>query len=156
MKKNILAMFLAGMMCITGIWCGDFEVQAQEEPQGQVIDHSYLMGEGALVGYAELQTRGVYLSNGKSIISKMSSNMIAAGGTTTAAVKCDVAIACIVERYVNGSWARVTSWTQSNTNAYVAGISRSLIVATNNVYRVRSTHYAETDVSTSYTNNLHM
>lgn len=155
MKKRIAIFLLTCMMCISGVWCGDFETHAVE-PQGEDIDFSYLMGEGALIGYSQMQTKGVYLSNGRSIISKMSSTKIAAGGTTTAAVKCDVAITSIVERYVNGSWARVTSWSQKNENAYSAGISKSLIVATNNIYRVRSAHYAETDVSSSYTNGLQM
>ena len=155
MKKNLTALFLACVMTITGVWCGGFETRAQE-PQSTPIDYSYLMGEGAFIGFAELQTRGVYLSNGKSIIRKLGTNLIGAGGTTTAAVKCSVTVTSIVERYVDGKWARVTSWTQTNENSYSAGISRSLVVATNNIYRVRSAHYAETDVSSSWTDNLHM
>ena len=155
MKKKLASFLLACMLGISGVWCGTAEVHA-EEPQGEDIDYSYLMGEGAIIGYAQMQTRGVYLSNGTSVINKISDYKIGVGGTTTAAIKCTVAVTSIVERYVNGSWARVTSWTQTNENAYVAGISKSLIVGTNNIYRVRSAHYAETDVSSSYTNNLHM
>jgi len=156
MKRKLVPWLLAFLMCITGIWYGDFEVYAAEESQGETIDYSYLMGEGALIGYAQMQTKGVYLLSGTSSITRMSSISIGAGGTTTAAVKCNVAISSVVERYVNGSWARVTSWTQRNTSSYSAAISKSLVVATNNIYRVRSTHYAESDVSSSYTNNLHM
>ena len=155
MKKKLTAFLLACMMCISGIWYGNVEVRA-EELQGEAIDYSYLMGEGALIGYTQMQTRGVYLSSGSSSITKISESKIGAGGMTNAAVKCDVAITSIVERYVNGTWARVTSWSQTNENAYTAAISRSLIVATDNIYRVRSAHYAETDVSSSFTNNLQM
>lgn len=156
MKKQLAAFLMACMMCLTGIWCGNFEVQAEEEPQGENIDYSYLMGEEALIGYADMQTWGVYLSNGKSIINKISSNTIGAGGTTTAAVKCTVTVACIVERYSNGTWVRVTSWNQTNQNAYTAMISKSLIVATGNTYRVRCGHYAASDYSSSYTSGLKM
>lgn len=156
MKRKAVSWLLAFLVCIAGVWCGDFEARAAEEPQGETIDYSYLMGEGALIGYAQMQTRGVYLLSGTSSITKMSSISIGAGGTTTATVKCNVAITSIVERYVNGSWARVTSWTQTNTDSYSAAISKSLVVATDNIYRVRSAHYAESDVSSSYTDSLQM
>ena len=114
------------------------------------------MGEGALIGYADLQTRGVYLSNVRSMIAKISNTMIGVGGSTTAAVKCKVTVTSIVERYVNGKWARVTSWSATDENAFAVTLSKSLIVATGNTYRVRSAHYAATDVSSSYTDNLTM
>lgn len=156
MKNKILVMFLACLMCFGSIWYGNFEVHAQEEEMNENIDLSYFMGETALIGYADIQTKGVYLSNGRSIISKLSSTMIAAGGTTTAAVKCKVGITSIVERYVNGNWLRVTSWSSTNENAYVAGLSKTLIVPTGNTYRVRSSHYAASDYSSSWTDNLTM
>ena len=156
MKKRIVTVFLACMICMAGIWSGNVEVQAATEPQGTPIDYSYLVADGALMGFAELQTRGVYLASGTSSIRRISSNTIGAGGTTTAVVKCTVAISSIVERYVDGRWLRVTSWTQTNENSYSAAISRSLVVATNNIYRVRSSHYAESDYSSSFTDNLHM
>ena len=155
MRKRITAILLACMMCVTGFIYGKLEINA-EEPQGQDIDYSYLMNENAFVGYTDMQTWGVYLSNGKSIINKISSNTIGAGGTTTAAVKCKVVVTSIVERYVDGKWARVTSWSQTNENAFSAMVSKSLIVATGNTYRVRSAHYANTDVSSSYTYGLQM
>lgn len=155
MTKRIVAITLAFMMCITGLGYGSIEIHAQEEP-GEDIDFSYLMNENALIGYAEMQTWGVYLGTGRSIINKISSTTIGAGGTTTAAVKCTVTTTSIVERYVNGKWARVTSWTQTNQNAFSATVSKSLIVATDNIYRVRSSHYAASDYSSSYTNGLIM
>lgn len=155
MKKKIIAVLLACLMCVTGVWYGNMEIHAQE-PQGQDIDFSYLMNESALIGYADVQTWGVYLVNGMSSINKMGTGLIGAGGTTTAAVKCKVTVTSIVERYVDGKWARVTSWSQTNQNAFSASISKSLIVATGNTYRVRSSHYAATDYSSSCTNGLKM
>lgn len=156
MKKRVMTFLLACMIGIASWGYGCIDIYAEETNQGQDIDYSYLMGEGALVTYAEMSTRGVYLANGTSVINKISSTTIGAGGSTTAAIKCKVTVTSIVERYIDGKWARVTSWTQTNQNAFSATVSKSLIVATNNVYRVRSAHYANTDVSNSYTNGLQM
>ena len=156
MKKKVIALLLACMMSMSGIGYSNFEVHAQEEVQNENIDLSYYMGEGALIGYADMQTRGVYLSNGKSIIGKVSNTMIAAGGSTTAAIECKVTITSIVERYVDGKWLRVTSWTKTNENDVIAVLSKTLIVGTGNTYRVRSAHYAASDVSSSWTDALIM
>ena len=155
MKKKIIATLLACVMSITGFWYGRVEAHAQET-QGQDIDYSYLMNENALIAYADMQTWGVYLMDGTSVINKISSTTIGAGGSTTAAFRCTVTTTSIVERYIDGKWARVTSWTQTNQNAFSATVSKSLIVAPNNTYRVRSAHYANTDVSSSCTNGLKM
>lgn len=156
MKKKIVALLLACMMCIGGIGYNNFEVHAQEDVESENIDLSYYMGAGALVGYMNNQTRGVYLMNGRSIIAKVSNTMIAAGGTTTAAVKCKVTITSIVERYVDGKWLRVNSWTATNENDVTVALSRTLIVPSGNTYRVRSSHYAASDYSSSYTDGLIM
>ena len=155
MKKKLIATLLACMMCVTGFWYGKVDTHA-EESQGQDIDYSSLMNESTLIAYTDMQTWGVYLSNGKSLINKLGSNTIGAGGNTTAALRCTVTVTSIVERYVDGKWARVTSWTQTNENAFSATVSKSLIVAPNNTYRVRSSHYAATDYSSSCTNGLIM
>ena len=41
-------------------------------------------------------------------------------------------------------------------NDVIAVLSKTLIVGTGNTYRVRSAHYAATDVSSSWTDNLTM
>ena len=77
------------------------------------------------------------------------------GGVTNAAVKCTVKVTTILERKnSSGSWDRVNSWTQTNTNAFYAGISKSVTVASGYYYRVRSHHYASTDSATSYSSAL--
>ena len=154
MKKRILAVLVAFLMCMSIVLAEPVTVRAEEA--GEDLDFSYLLTENALVGYAESQTRGVYLVSGRSIINKISSTKIGAGGTTTAAVKCKVSITSIVERQTSTGWARVTSWTQTNQNAFSAMISKSLTVGTGYYYRVRSSHYASTDVSSSWTNALSM
>jgi len=154
MKKKILSILMAVMLCISGAFGGDFETQAEELGEG--IDYSYLLSDSALIGYADLQTRGVYLLSGHSIIEKISSTKIGAGGATSAAKACKVTVTSIVERQTSTGWARVTSWSQTNENAYSAMVSRSLTVGTGYYYRVRSTHYASSDVSSSWTDALWM
>ena len=154
MKQKMIAVVLAMALCVTGVFGGVFEAKAEET--GESIDFSYLLTNNALVGYAESQTRGVYLLSGRSIINEMSVNKIGAGGTTTAAKRCTVSLTCIVERKASSGWVRVTSWTQTNEDAFSAMISRSLTVGTGYYYRVRSSHYAASDVSSSWTGALWM
>ena len=153
MKRRILSVLVAIAICITGMM--NWNVVANAQGESEDVDISTLMTEDALIGYFENQTWGVYLANGYSIINKISSTKVGAGGTTNAAVKCTVKITSILERKNSaGSWERVTSWTQTNTNSFYAGISKSVTVASGYYYRVRSHHYASTDSATSYTGAL--
>lgn len=152
MKKRFFAAFLAVIICFLGVMNGETHVKAESD--GDNIEMSEIMTEDVLIGYANNQTRGVYLANGYSIINKISSTKVGAGGTTNAAVQCTVKITSILERKVNGNWVRVTSWSQTNTNAYYAMISKSVIVPSGYYYRVRSNHYASSDTASSCTNAL--
>lgn len=152
MKKKLLAGLLAVILCMASIFSLGIETRA--ENTGEDIDFSYLMTDNALIGYAGMQAKGVYLVEGCSIINKISSTKIGAGGSTGAAVKCKVSVTSIVERQTSTGWARVTSWTQTNENAYTATVSKSLTVGTGYYYRVRSLHYASTDGSSSCTDGL--
>lgn len=154
MKKKWISLLLAIMLCVSGLFCEGFETKAEDD--GEDIDFSYLLTEDTLVGTAEMQTWGVYLAEGNSFISKISSSKIGAGGNTIAATKCQVSVTAIVERKVNGSWARVTSWTSTTTSGYSAVVSKSLTVGTGYYYRVRCAHYAASDVSSSGTGALWM
>lgn len=152
MKRKILIMLLTAVICFTSVV--NWEIYARAEASVEDIDMSEIMTEDALIGYAESQTWGVYLIDGHSVINKISSSKVGAGGVTNAAVQCSVSVTSILERKVNGSWVRVTSWSQTNTNAYYAIISKSVTVASGYYYRVRSHHYASTDSASSYTNAL--
>ena len=155
MKKRFLTSVLAMIMCVVGIL--SFDLNANAETVSEDIDISYLMTEDALIGYSQNQTWGVYYSDGYSIINKISSTKIGVGGVTNAAVRCEVRVSAILERKTSsGSWARVTSWTQTNENAFSAMISKSVTVASGYYYRVRSLHYAGSDSGTSCTDALWM
>lgn len=154
MKKRILAMLTALTICLSSVWSGELETRAEDI--GEDIDFSYLQTDNALVGYADMQTWGIYLTSGHSIINEISSTKIGAGGVTNAAVKCKVTVTPIVEKLSNGSWVRVTSWTVTTASGYSAMASKSITVGTGYYYRVRCSHYAATDVSSSCTSGLWM
>lgn len=153
MKKRLLTLLLAIMLCMTGIM--SWQVEGKAENTGEDIALSELMTEDALVGYSNNQTWGVYYSDGYSIINKISSSKVGAGGVTNANVKCTVSVQAILERKnASGNWGFVTSWTQTNQNAYSAMISKSVTVASGYYYRVRCYHDAGTDTSNSFTDGL--
>ena len=154
MKQKVLSMLRAVAFCVTCIWSVDFETKAQD--MGDDISFSELMTEDALVGVMESQTWGVYLADGYSIINKISSTKMGAGGVTNAAKKCRVSTTAIVERLSGSSWLRVNSWTTTVDSGYTAMVSKSLTVTTGYNYRVRCVHYASTDTSSSCTSNLYM
>lgn len=154
MKKRVVASLLALLFAVTGIVAGDGMVYAEESVQDVLL--SEIWTEDALVGYGQAQTWGVYLSQGISIINDAGGGKIGCGGITNAARRCKVTVNAVVEKKVNGSWTRVTSWTVTNTNALSASISKTLSVGSGYYYRVRCTHYAATDSSSSYTEGMWM
>ena len=152
MQKRILTMLLMVVMLFTSMMCWEVNVNAQEEED---VAMSEIMTVDALIGYAQTQTWGVYLSDGHSVINKISSSKVGAGGVTNAAKKSTVKVASMLERKnASGSWEMVTSWTQTNQNAYIAMLSKSVAVASGYYYRVRSYHYAGTDTASSNTSAL--
>ena len=151
MRKKLLAVFLVLFMCITMFGNYDVTAQAEDILREEELDFSCFTVENSIVGYLSEQTRGVYLVDGNSFISNMGVGKIGIGGSTTAAIKCNVSVTCILEKYESGVWNHVQSWRQANTNAYSAAVSKALYVATGKYYRVRSVHYAGTDTGSSYT-----
>ena len=154
MKKKTVSFLMAMVICVFGLFCQEFETIA--EGDGEEMDYSYLMTEDALVGYMQTQTWGVYLASGHSIINKISSTKIGAGGVTNASRLCKVSVCPIVERLVNGSWQYVTSWTVTEASDYSVMASRSITVSTGYYYRVRCLHSAGSDGSSSWTGALWM
>lgn len=157
MKKRIVALLFVFLFAMTGFIAGEGTVYAEESIQdAQDVELSQIWTEGALTGHSIFQTRGVYLSDGLSVINNAGNGKIGCGGMTTAAIKCKVSITAVVEKKVNGTWTYVTSWTATNASAYSVSISKTLSVGSGYYYRVRCTHYAATDASSSYTSALWM
>lgn len=152
MKRNILAMVMAVILGITGLMSWTTSVKAKVESED--IDISSIFTEEALIGYIELQSRGIYLIGGYSVINKISSTKVGAGGTTEAAIRCTVKINPIVEQKVDGSWVRVTSWNQTNQSALSVTSSKSVTVDKGYYYYVKCYHSASSDASSSWTDAL--
>ena len=114
-------------------------------------------GNDAETGYITIQPRGVYLQSGYSKISKPGDGKITAGGNTTAQkVVSEVSINVNVERKVNGAWEHYTSWTSTKNNAIAVTSYKTLTVPKGYYYRVKCVHYANSDVSSSYTNGIYI
>lgn len=161
MKKKYVSLIIVFCICVCSFVSYSVDVLAMGEYETSEIEndinYSGVTNNNLLVGYATIP-RGIYLASGNSSISKQSSYQIGASGITNAAVRCDVSITTIVERYnmETDRWAFITSWTASKENAFSAAISKSLVVDSGYYYRVRSLHYAATDASSSYTNALYV
>ena len=140
---------MAMALFMTGSFAMGVNVRAEGAEQD--VDFSSLLTEDALIGYMEQSTWGVYLEEGVSVINDAGGGKIGAGGITNAARRCTVSVNAIVERKVGSNWARVTSWSATNTNAYTAVVSKYLSVTSGYYYRVRSQHSASTDSGNSYT-----
>ncbi len=143
--KQIISMLLV-MTLILGIGIGvsGKKVQAAEEIQEEI-------------GYTDIQTRGIYLQSGSSKISKVGSGKINAGGQTIAQKKVGtVSINVNIERKVNGEWEQYTSWTTTKYNTISVLSHKTLTVPKGYYYRVKSVHYANSDVSSSGTSGLYV
>lgn len=109
------------------------------------------------VGYTTIQTRGVYLQSGSSKISWYGDGKITVGGTTRAQKVVDtISINVNIERKVNGDWEHYTSWTETKHNTVALLSYKTISVPKGSYYRVRSVHYANTDVSSSATSGLYV
>ena len=62
----------------------------------------------------------------------------------------------LYERYVNGKWGYYTSWIETNYNSVYVSTSKTLSVPTGYYYRVCCVHYANSDVSGSYTDGIYI
>lgn len=150
MKKRLLSIVCVMAMVLT---LSGVNVRASE----QMVDGSYLTNDTESVGEAVLVMRGEDLAAGTSKVSKSSSTSIAAGGTTAADhVVREVGIIVIVERLKVGTsgWSFYRSWEATKTNASFVSSSKTLTVAKGYYYRVRATHWANSDVSTSSTSGV--
>ncbi len=153
MRQKVVAVLMAFILCFGGICFFPYKVQAEEPMTG--ADNSYLNTGEMLIGNIA-QPMGYYLVDGTSSITKNSAITIGAGGTTSAARRCDVSIAVIVEQYKNGVWGHWHSWTVEEEDEYSAVAAKTLAVARGYSYRVRCTHKAGTDTSSSWTGALQM
>lgn len=150
MKKRLLSVVCVMVMVLS---LSGVNVRASET----VVDGSYLTDDAESVGETILTVRGVDLQIGTSKVSKSSSTSIAAGGTTTAKhVVDEIGVAVAVERMKVGtaSWSFYRSWENVKYNSSYVTSSKTLTVSKGYYYRVRCTHWANSDVSSSFTSGV--
>lgn len=153
--KKIKSILLMVAMISGLVFSSKGEVIAAETEK--CVDGSYLIEEDSSEGEAVNITRGIYLKSGTSSIAKEGTGKIVAGGRTVGQMTVsEIAVYVRVERLVNGSWASYTYWSASKSNAALVSSSRTLSVPTGYYYRVYCTHKANSDISGSYTNGIHV
>lgn len=122
-----------------------------------IVDGSYLTYDDESIGYATKMTRGIDLLNGYSKVVRLGPGNIYAGGTTVAAHTVEkVKIAVLVER-IKGegySWEYYANWAKENEDSTRVSANRELKVEGGYYYRVRCTHSANNDVSSSLTDGI--
>ena len=156
MKKKIMS------ICLTAMLVGGLSMTSMQETraaEGKVIDGSELThGEGS-IGYDTKITRGEDLLTGYSKCTKLDNGKIYAGGTTVARqVVKSVQIAVIVERAKeeDKEWSYYDNWKKENKNTNRAMSNRTLYVDGGYYYRVRCTHVANSDMSSSFTDGIYI
>ena len=97
------------------------------------------------------------LLTGYSKVVRLGPGLLYAGGSTIAAHVVErVGIAVIVERAQEGDdhWTYYDSWQKFNENIDKVSDNRRLVVEGDYYYRVRCTHSANDDMSSSFTNGV--
>ena len=156
MKRRLVSMCLAVMLV------GGLSLTAMQEvkaAENKVIDGSELTHEDESIGYDTKITRGVDLMVGYSKCTKLGEGKIYAGGTTIAAhtVK-SVQVAVLVERAKeeDTEWSYYDGWQKENLDSDRANSNRTLYVEGDYYYRVRCTHVANSDMSSSFTDGIYI
>lgn len=156
MRKRIVSMCLASLL-VSGLSAvATQEVKAADE---KIIDNSKLTQESESVGYNTKITRGENLLTGYSKVTKLGKGKIYAGGTTIATHIVDnVQIAVIVERAKEDDdvWQVYDAWQKKNLDADRVSSNRTLYVDGDYYYRVRCTHSAAGEMSSSFTDGIYI
>lgn len=155
MRKKIVSAFCAIALMFGLIWSTGVEVEASDSVP--MLDGSYLTHETESIGQGVQITRGADLQEGYCKLARLGDGVIYAGGTTIATHTVEsVQVTVIVERTrdENDDWHFVDGWHKENTNADLVSANKRLEVEGGWYYRVRCTHSAGNDMSSSCTNGL--
>lgn len=156
MKKRIWVSCCLALLVFCMPFFSARQVRAADKP---VLDGSILTNEKESIGYDTKISRGVDLLAGYSKIVRLGPGKIYAGGTTIAAdVVEKVKVGVIIERAQEGdtAWATYDGWQKENYNTDRVAANRTLEVEGGYYYRVRCTHSANNDMSSSFTNGVYV
>lgn len=154
MRKKLLSLSCALLLMAGLLGISASQVQAEDRP---MIDGSYLIQEEASIGYDTKITRGVDLLTGYSKSVRLGPGLLYAGGSTIAAhIVDEVGIGVVVERAQEGDdhWSIYDGWQKFNQNIDKVSSNRRMEVEGGYYYRVRCTHSANSDMSSSFTNGV--
>lgn len=155
MKKRIVAA-LSSIVLVLAL---SLSTWVSTEASGNVpmLDGSYLTREQESIGTAVAITRGEDLQTGYSKLVRLGPGVIYAGGTTIAEHTVEsVQVTVMVERTLGEDydWEYYTHWHAENNNADLVNTSQRLEVEGGYYYRVRCTHSAGNDMSSSATDGI--
>lgn len=149
-----VACILVLMFCMLSV---GMNVRAEEGlPQ---IDGSYLTHESESIGYDTKITRGDDLLTGYSKCVRLGNGKLYVGGSTIAAHTVErVGVAVAVERAQEDdeTWEGYDGWIKFNENADMVSSSKQLDVEGGYYYRVKCTHSAGMDMSSSFTDGIYI
>ncbi|MCI9217813.1 hypothetical protein AALA78_11860 [Lachnospiraceae bacterium 42-17] len=155
MKRRLLSLCCI-ILLVFGLVSGTV-IDSQAAEEQSVIDGSYLTEDEESVGYDTKITRGEDLLTGYSKCVVMGPGKLYAGGCTiaTRTVK-DVGLSVSIERAQKGDdrWTGYTAWQKFNENVDRVASSKMLEVEGGYYYRVRCTHSANSDLSSSFTDGV--
>lgn len=152
-RVNVFLVVIMMVSCLS--YMPTESVKAAE--QSKCVDGSYLTEDDYSEGEAVNLTRGIYLKSGTSTIAEVGTGKIAVGGRTVGQTTVSkISVSVCVEKLVNGSWVTYTTFSGTKYNAALVSASKTLSVPIGYYYRVYSTHKANSDVSDSYTNGIHI
>ena len=157
MRKRLLSTFYIVILVL--FISVKISVVAQASTKQTILDGSYLTHDDESIGYAQNITRGEDLLTGYSKCVRLSAGKIYAGGTTIAAHNVDqVKVAVIIERAKEGdtAWEFYDSWQKELADSDRVSSNRTLMVEGGYYYRVRSTHSANYDMSSSFTDGVYI
>lgn len=162
-KKRRISAIVTLMMILSLSAVTATDTKAKEEAKVKsteklpVIDGSYLIKDEESVGATIPMTRGEDLMTGYSKVRRLGAGEIYAGGTTIAAHTVErIGVGVIVERAKEGdtSWGFYDAWQKFNENTDRVSSSKRLKVEGDYYYRVRCTHSAGVDMSSSFTDGI--
>lgn len=157
MRIKVMSVCCALMLLMSMLLISAKNVQAASD--NPILDGSYLTHDEESIGYDTKITRGEDLLTGYSKCVRLGSGKLYAGGTTIAAHTVEnVQISVVVERAQKGddAWALYDGWHAESSNADRVGSNRALAVEGGYYYRVRCTHSANSDLSSSFTDGVYI
>ena len=155
MKKRIMSVCFALLLMTNMLLISTTNVEASSDDL--ILDGSYLTHDEESIGYDTKITRGEDLLTGYSKCVRLGPGKLYAGGTTIAAHTVEnVQVWVVVERAQEGdtAWSLYDNWSKENLDMDRVASNRSLDVEGGYYYRVRCTHAANSDMSSSFTNGV--